>query len=51
VGPTDIPLGDPLGVTNQQDADPPPDGERDRLLGGLMLGLVNAAAMARLHPP
>jgi len=27
------------------------DGEGDDLLGGLMLGLVDAAPMARLHPP
>jgi hypothetical protein len=48
VGPTDIPLGDPLGITHQQGPHPPLDSEGDRLLGGLMLGLVDAATMARL---
>jgi hypothetical protein len=48
--PTNIPLGDPLGVADQQDADPIANGEVDDLFGGLMLGLVDAAAVAGLHP-
>jgi hypothetical protein len=49
--PTDIPVGDPLGITHQQGPDPPRHGEADDLVGGLMLGLVNTSAMPRLHPP
>jgi hypothetical protein len=48
--PTDIPLGDALGITHQQAPDPMADGELDDLLGGLMLGLMDAATMPRLHP-
>jgi hypothetical protein len=43
--------GDALEVTNQQGADLVLDSKGDRLLGGFMLGLMDATAMARLHPP
>jgi hypothetical protein len=46
--PTNIPVGDPLRVTDQQGPDPLLDGEADNLLGGLVVGLVDAAAMACL---
>jgi hypothetical protein len=39
--------GDALGVAHHQGANLVLDGEGDHLLGGLMLRLVNAAAMAR----
>lgn len=35
-------VGDALGVTDQQDPDPPPDDE-GHLLGGLVMRLVDAA--------
>jgi hypothetical protein len=51
VHPTRVVVGDALRVTDQQHPDPLADGERDHLPGGLMLGLMNAAAMAGLQPP
>jgi hypothetical protein len=51
VHPAHIPVSDPLGIPDQQGADPLLEGEGDDLLGGLVMGLVDAAAMARLHPP
>jgi hypothetical protein len=43
--------GDALGVANQQGADLVLHSKGDHLLGGFMLGLMDATAMARLHPP
>jgi hypothetical protein len=51
VHPTYIAVGDSLRVAHQQGADALLDGEGDDLLGGLVLGLVDAAAMPRLDPP
>jgi hypothetical protein len=44
-------LGDAFGVAHNKGADLVPDGEGDGLLGGLMLGVVDAAAMPRLGTP
>jgi hypothetical protein len=49
--PTRILGFDAVEVPDQQGADLLADGERDHLLGGLMLGLVDAATMPCLHPP
>jgi hypothetical protein len=49
--PARILLGDPPRVPDHQRADLVVDGEGDHLLGGLVLGLMDAAAMACLHPP
>ena len=43
-------LGDVLGVSNQQGADLMHDRKGDHLLGGRMLGLMEAAAVAGLDP-
>jgi hypothetical protein len=48
---TRILVCDPLRVAHQQGPDALLDGEGDDLLGGPMLGLVDAAAMAALHAP
>ena len=48
--PTRVPVGDPLGVPDHQGPNPALDGEGDHLFGGLVLRLVDAAAMPRLHP-
>jgi hypothetical protein len=50
VGPTGVPVGDASRVTYQQEADTLLNGDGDDLLSGLMLGLVDAAAMTGLHP-
>ena len=42
--------GNSLRVADHQDPDPLLDGELDHLLGGLVMGVVNATAMASLHP-
>jgi hypothetical protein len=47
----DVPAGYVLGVANQQGPDLLSYSKSDRLLGGLMVGLVNTAAMARLRTP
>jgi hypothetical protein len=47
--PTNVPVGDALGVAHHQGADALLDGEGDHLLGGLVLGLVDATAMPRLR--
>jgi hypothetical protein len=49
--PTRILVGDSRRVPGQQRADPLLDGEGDDLLGGLMVGVVDAAAMPRLGTP
>jgi hypothetical protein len=46
--PTRILLRDPHRIAHQQGPDALLDGEGDHLLGGLVLGLVNPAAMAPL---
>jgi hypothetical protein len=46
--PTRILLGNAVGVAHDKAADPLVDGEGDDLLGRLMMGVVDAAAMARL---
>jgi hypothetical protein len=48
VHPTDIRLGAGLGVAHQQGANPLLHGQGDHLRGGVMVGLVHAAAVARL---
>jgi hypothetical protein len=48
--PAHVLVGDACGVAHDEGADPLLDGEGDDLLGGLVLGLVDAAAMARLDP-
>jgi hypothetical protein len=48
---TGIPAGDPLRIAHHQGADAMLDGEGDDLLGRLMLGLVDAAAMPCLGTP
>jgi hypothetical protein len=48
--PTDISVGDALGVTDHKCPYLMADGEVDDLLGGVVLGLVDAAAMPGLHP-
>jgi SAM-dependent methyltransferase len=48
--PTRVLFFDAIEVTHQQGPDPPAHGKLDHLPGGLVLGLVDAAAMARLHP-
>ena len=49
--PTGVPAGNALGIAHHQGADTLPDSEGDDLLGGLMLGLVDTAAMPGLGPP
>jgi hypothetical protein len=49
--PARVLAGDALGVANQQGADLVPYRKGDYLLGSLMLGLVDATAMASLRPP
>jgi len=49
--PAHIPVGDPPGVAHQPGPDPVLHGEGDDLLGSLVLGLVDAAAMPRLDLP
>jgi hypothetical protein len=49
--PAHILPGDALGVADQQGADLVLDGEGDHPLGRLMLGLVDATAMASFDPP
>jgi hypothetical protein len=46
--PTDITVGDAGKIADHQGADPLPDGESDHQLGGLVLALVDAAAVASL---
>ena len=41
--------GDSLEIADHQDPDPLLDGEVDHLLGGLVMRVVDAAAMASLH--
>jgi hypothetical protein len=48
--PAGILLADALGVAHDEGADPLLGGEGDHLLGGLMVSLMDATAMARLHP-
>ena len=48
--PAGMPAGDVLGVSNQQGADLMHDRKGDHLLGGRMLGLMEAAAVAGLDP-
>jgi hypothetical protein len=43
--------GDTLRVANEQGVDLVPHSKGDHLPGGFVLGLMDAAAMARLHPP
>jgi hypothetical protein len=45
---THIPIGDPRGITNHQGPNPVLHNEGDHLLGGLVLGLLDAAAMVDL---
>ena len=45
---TGIPVGYAREVTHHQDPNPVPQGEGDDLLGGLVMGLVDTTAMARL---
>jgi len=49
VHPTRVLVGDALGVADHQGTDPMVDGEGDNLLSCLMLGLVDAAAVAGLQ--
>jgi hypothetical protein len=49
--PAHVLVGDACGVAHDEGADPLLDDEGDDLLGGLVLGLVDAAAMARLDLP
>jgi hypothetical protein len=49
--PARIPVSDPRRVAHQQPAHPLLAREGDDLLGGLMVGLVDAAAMARFGTP
>jgi hypothetical protein len=44
-------VGDPCGVAHHQGPHLALDDEGDDLFGGLMLGLVDAAAMPRLGTP
>jgi hypothetical protein len=48
--PAGILLADALGVSHDEGADALLGGEGDHLLGRLMVGVVDAAAMARLDP-
>jgi hypothetical protein len=48
VHPTGVVGGDAGGITNHQYPDSMSDGEGDNLVGGLMVGLVDVAAMATL---
>ena len=45
---TGIPVGYAREVTHHQDPNPVPQGEGDDLLGGLVMGLVDTTAVARL---
>jgi hypothetical protein len=47
--PAHIPIGDTGEITDHQGANPLAHGEGDDLLCSLMVGLVNAAAVAGLH--
>jgi hypothetical protein len=47
--PARIPVGDAPGVPHNEGPDSLLDGEGDHLLGGLVLGLMDATTMARLH--
>jgi hypothetical protein len=49
--PSHIVVGDPPGIADHQHADALLHREGDDLLGGLMLGVVDAAAMPCLDPP
>jgi hypothetical protein len=51
VHPTCVVLGDAPGIADQQGAHALLDGEVDDLLGGLMLGLMDTATVARLGTP
>jgi hypothetical protein len=51
VHPAHLPASDPFGIANQQGADALPHREGDDLFGGLVLGLVDATAMASLDLP
>jgi len=49
--PARILLGDALGIAHHEGSDAVLDGEGDHLLGGLMVGVVDAAAMASFGTP
>jgi hypothetical protein len=50
VDPTGLVGGDADGITDHQRPDPVLDGEGDGLIGGLVVGLADAAAVACLDP-
>jgi hypothetical protein len=49
--PPHVPLGDALGVSNDQNANSLPNGKGDDLAGSLVLGLVDTATMTGLGLP